>query len=228
MNYQKIILAGNATGDAQRQTARNGDLPFTTFTVGVSENKEKGIFFPVLVFGEYGETIADYVTKGCQLMVEGRISPDKDGRLKVIADHVEFGGSTNLIRKGAMPNEQQHNQSTAQKKEGLTGSPVSPGQTTSLRYKTHKFTGKEGETVVVYYETAIVTFDDNQIILDTGDWWTVSTQGRMNWVSKEMDLGYEVHQNKQGWSIEYQGKPYDYKTNRIRLDRKTGIVTPLA
>ena len=39
---------------------------------------------------------------------------------------------------------------------------------------------EDGKTKVVYYDTAIVTFDKDAIILDTGGWWTRSTKTRMN------------------------------------------------
>lgn len=124
-----------------------------------------------------------------------------------------------------MPNE--HTIFEAPRKEGLIGNQVSPDQSTPLRYKTYQFTGKESETIVVYYETAIVTFNDRQIILNTGGWWTASTKERMNWVSRKMNLGYRVRQSGQDWYVEYQGKSCSYETNQVRLDRETGAIAPL-
>jgi len=45
-------------------------------------------FFPVLVFGDYGETVAKYVTKGRQVLVDGRVQVSDNGRFRVIADRV--------------------------------------------------------------------------------------------------------------------------------------------
>ena len=73
MNYHKIILVGNVTRDAQRHTSKNGDVTYTTFRVAVSDGKGRTIFFPVTVFGKHGEAVAEYITKGRQLLVEGRI-----------------------------------------------------------------------------------------------------------------------------------------------------------
>ncbi len=91
MNYQKLILVGNATKDAQRLTSKKGDVTYTTFSVGVSDGKDRTTFFPVIVFGEYGEAVAKYVTKGRQVLVDGRIQVNDKGRFRVIADRVRFG-----------------------------------------------------------------------------------------------------------------------------------------
>ena len=51
MNYQKIILAGNATKDAEQKISKDGKVKFTTFRLGVANSKEKTTFFPITVFG---------------------------------------------------------------------------------------------------------------------------------------------------------------------------------
>ena len=91
MNYQKIILAGNATDDAKRNTSKKGDVQYTTFDVGVGDIKDQTTFFPVVVFGETGEAVAKYVTKGRLVLVEGRVQVNDRGRLSVVADIVRFG-----------------------------------------------------------------------------------------------------------------------------------------
>ena len=91
MNYQRLILVGNATDDAQRLTSKKGDVAYTTFGVGVSDGKDRTTFFPVIVFGEYGETVAKYVTKGRQVLVDGRVQGNDKGRFRVVADRVRFG-----------------------------------------------------------------------------------------------------------------------------------------
>jgi single-strand DNA-binding protein len=91
MNYQKIILAGNATVDAERRTSQKGDVSYTTFSVGVSGGKDQTTYFPVTVFGKHGEAVARYVTKGREVLVDGRIEVGENGRFNVIADRVRFG-----------------------------------------------------------------------------------------------------------------------------------------
>ncbi len=92
MNYQKLIIAGNATNDAERRTSKQGDVGYTTFTVAVSDSKDRTTFFPVTVFGKQGEVVAPYITKGRQVLVEGRIEVSENGRHNVVADRVELGG----------------------------------------------------------------------------------------------------------------------------------------
>ncbi len=93
MNYQKLILVGNATNDAERKTSKSKEVSYTTFSVGVSDGKEKTTYFPVTVFGKLGESVAEYLKKGRQVLVEGRIQVDDNGRFNVIADRVTFGPS---------------------------------------------------------------------------------------------------------------------------------------
>ena len=86
---------------------------------------------------------------------------------------------------------------------------------------------EKGNTIVVYYETAVVTFNDGEIILNTGGWWTRSTQDRMNWASKQYDLGYRIQRQGKVFHVTYQDETCGFDTERIRLDRKTGKVTPV-
>ena len=99
MNYQKLILAGNATADAKRQTSKKGDVTYTTFSVGVRGSKDRTTFFPVVVFGEYGETIVKYVTKGRQVLVDGRVRVNDKGRFHVIADRLRLGSEPKPAKK---------------------------------------------------------------------------------------------------------------------------------
>lgn len=91
MNYQKLIIVGNATRDPQRRTSEKGDVTYTTFSVGVSDGKDTTVFFPVTVFGKQAEAVAEYVKKGRQVLVEGRLTPSASGRFNVVADRVVFG-----------------------------------------------------------------------------------------------------------------------------------------
>ena len=93
MNYQKLVIAGNATADPERKTSKDEQVAYTRFNVGVSDGKDKTTFFPVVVFGEYGETVAEFVRKGSQVLVEGRARVSEKGRFSMVADRVVFGSS---------------------------------------------------------------------------------------------------------------------------------------
>jgi single-stranded DNA-binding protein len=91
MNYQKIILAGNVTDAAQQRTSKKGDVAYTTFALAVSEGKERTTYFPITVFGELGKKMAQYITKGRQVLVEGRVEVSEKKRFNVVAHQVRLG-----------------------------------------------------------------------------------------------------------------------------------------
>jgi hypothetical protein len=66
---------------------------FTTFRLGVSDGKDRSVYFPVTVFGKQGEAVAEYVKKGRQVLVEGRITVGENGRFNVVADRAVFGAT---------------------------------------------------------------------------------------------------------------------------------------
>ncbi len=99
MNYQKVILVGNVTKDAKRQTSKKGDIHFTTFSLAVSNGKDSTTYFPVVAFGKLGEVTAKYVIQGSQALVEGRIRLSEKGHLSVIADKVQFGARPKAVEK---------------------------------------------------------------------------------------------------------------------------------
>jgi single-strand DNA-binding protein len=93
MNYQKLIIAGNTTGDAQARKSKQGDVSYTTFSVAVGDGKDHSTFFPVTAFGKTGENAAQFLTKGKQVLVEGRIEVGENGRFNVIANRIVFGAT---------------------------------------------------------------------------------------------------------------------------------------
>ena len=95
MNYQKLIIVGNATNDAERRTSKDGNVAYTTFSVGVSKGKDASTFFPVTVFGKHGQAVTEYITKGRQVLVEGRVEVSENGRFSVVADRIIFGAPAN-------------------------------------------------------------------------------------------------------------------------------------
>jgi single stranded DNA-binding protein len=90
MNYQKLILVGNAGQDAQRRKSKKGDVAYTIFSVGISDAKKRTTFFQVATFGKLSETSAKYIKKGSQVLVEGRLQI-AENRCSVIADRIAFG-----------------------------------------------------------------------------------------------------------------------------------------
>lgn len=78
------------------------------------------------------------------------------------------------------------------------------------------------DTIVRYYQTDIVAFDDRRIVLDSGGWRTVSTKDRMNQASREFGLEFDVYQQDFVWYIAFAGKPARPFRDGITLWRADG------
>ena len=98
MDYQKIIIVGNATKDAKEQQSKDGKVSFTTFSIGVGESKDKTTFFPVVAFGKLGEKVASLIVKGHQVLVEGRIDVNEKGYFNIVASHIRLGATPSPIQ----------------------------------------------------------------------------------------------------------------------------------
>jgi single-strand DNA-binding protein len=113
--YQKIIIAGNLGGDPEMRYMPDGtavtNISVATnrrWTDGQSgEQREETVWFRVSVWRRQAETVNEYLRKGSQVLVEGRMRPDpatgnprlwtgQDGTVRasfeVTADVVRFIG----------------------------------------------------------------------------------------------------------------------------------------
>ena len=73
-------------------------------------------------------------------------------------------------------------------------------------------------TLVTYRKTAVVTFDEKTIILDSGGWRTNTTKLRMNQAANEFDLHYHVYQENHEWFVVHKGVTIPFEDGMI-LDR---------
>ena len=100
----KIIIKGRLTMDPELKTAGNG-MELCKFTVAVDRRKQKDKeqqtdFFDCTAFGNTGVAISKYITKGREILVEGRMESnksEKDGQKRtfwgITVDTFEFCGS---------------------------------------------------------------------------------------------------------------------------------------
>ena len=111
--YNKVILIGNLAGDPELGSTSNKNA-VAKFRVAVNrqwksssgESKDEVDFIPVAVWGKSAEHCKQYLTKGSQVLVEGRLSVrnyeatsgEKKTFTEVIAISVQFLGSPK--RKG--------------------------------------------------------------------------------------------------------------------------------
>lgn len=82
--YQRIILVGNLGGDPEMRYLPDGKA-VTNFSLATNrkwtdrasnELKEETIWWRVSVFGSQAEACNQYLSKGKQVLVEGRMRPD--------------------------------------------------------------------------------------------------------------------------------------------------------
>ena len=82
--YQKILVLGNLGNDPQLKYTPQGD-PVTSFSLAVNrrwtnsqgESGEETTWFRVSVWGKQAESVNQYLAKGRQVFVEGRLIPDR-------------------------------------------------------------------------------------------------------------------------------------------------------
>ena len=109
--FNKVILIGRLTRDVELRytpsgtaVAKFGLASSRTYKDNVTgENKEEVLFIDITVFGRSAEVANQYLSKGRQVLVEGRLVLDqwvdstgqKRSKHSVVAERVQFMGSKN-------------------------------------------------------------------------------------------------------------------------------------
>ena len=115
----KVVLIGRLTRDPELRYT-SGNAAVCNFTIAVdrpfnSNTQERGTdFIPIVVWNKQAENVKNYLTKGSQVAVEGRMQvrnyDDNNGQKRyvteVIANSVEFMGSKNSNNGSSMPSEE--------------------------------------------------------------------------------------------------------------------------
>lgn len=108
MDLNKVMFIGNLTHDPETRTTQSGQT-VTNFSLAVNERRgqeQQTLFLRVSAWGKTGELCQQYLTKGCEALVEGRLRIDeytaKDGQKRrdplVLADRVSFGRKPDAAR----------------------------------------------------------------------------------------------------------------------------------
>jgi single-strand DNA-binding protein len=121
-SLNRVFFMGNLTRDPETRYLPNGTpvctLPLASsrsFTGKGGEEKEEVCFVDVVVFGKPAESCGQYLTKGRQVLVEGRLSyrrwDGKDGakhsKHEILADRVQFIGGPKRAEGAAKPAEKE-------------------------------------------------------------------------------------------------------------------------
>ncbi len=117
MYLNKAMIVGNLTRDPELKTLPSG-IKVTSFGVATNRvwkdaqgnRKEAADFHNIVVFGRQAETSAQYLKKGSQVLIEGRLQTqsweDKDCgkkmyRTEIVADRVQFGSRAQGVASSA-------------------------------------------------------------------------------------------------------------------------------
>ena len=110
----RVILVGNAVADVETRTTANGTqlCKLRLAVSGRSKDKDDTLFQDITLFGIQAEIAGKYVTKGKQVLIEGRLQLDrwesKEGEkrsaLTVIGERIELlGGGAKKDQEQATP-----------------------------------------------------------------------------------------------------------------------------
>jgi single-strand DNA-binding protein len=88
--YQKITIVGNLGRDPEMRYLPNG-TPVTNFSVATNrrwtgsdgQQQEETAWFRISTFGRQAEVCNQYLSKGRQVLIEGRLRPDESGGPRV-------------------------------------------------------------------------------------------------------------------------------------------------
>jgi single-strand DNA-binding protein len=116
MYLNKVFIIGNLTRDPELKAIPSG-IKVCSFSVATNRvwkdkngaRQEAVDYHNIVVFGRQAETVAQYMKKGSQVMIEGRMQTrswddqatnTKKYRTEVIADRVQFGSNTGGAKSG--------------------------------------------------------------------------------------------------------------------------------
>ncbi|KKM75019.1 hypothetical protein LCGC14_1394490 [marine sediment metagenome] len=119
----QVVLIGNLTRDPELRYTPDG-TPVTSFTIAVNrpfvnrQGEREADFVPIVVWRKRAETCSEYLMKGSQVAVEGRLQvrnyEDKDGIKKwvteVVARRVDFLQRLKKQFPSQIPEEETHNE----------------------------------------------------------------------------------------------------------------------
>jgi single-strand DNA-binding protein len=109
MSINRVVITGNLTRDPELTATASG-MSILKMGIAVNDrrkNQQSGEwedvpnFFDVVVFGQRGESISRFLSKGSKVAIEGKLrwhswetpEGDKRSKVEIIADDIEFMSS---------------------------------------------------------------------------------------------------------------------------------------
>jgi len=93
MNFQKIILLGNVISKPETFISdENIKYDRMNFDLSVKYIVSQKVVFSVVIPGPLSDMLDKQISKGKQVMVEGRVEKEENGKMKVLADWVQLDG----------------------------------------------------------------------------------------------------------------------------------------
>jgi single-strand DNA-binding protein len=102
MSYNKTIMIGNLTRDPELRYTPQGTA---VTTLGLAVNSQYGekkevLFIDTIVWGKQAEACSQYLVKGRQVLVDGRLQErtwetdgQKRSKMEIVANEVKFLGN---------------------------------------------------------------------------------------------------------------------------------------
>jgi single-strand DNA-binding protein len=127
MTYHTIIVVGNLGREPEMRYTPSGQ-PVTSFSIASNrsyvntsgEKVDETIWFRVTAWGKLAETCNQYLHKGSRVLVEGRLTPDKNGGPRIWMNKDNQAAASFEINASTV-------RFLSQRGEGGTGEPMMDG-----------------------------------------------------------------------------------------------------
>lgn len=91
-------------------------------------------------------------------------------------------------------------------------------QLTQVKGRATAIYQSDGYTVVRYHATEVVKFNNREIILNSGGYYTLTTKTQMNQTANQFGLDFQVKQKDFQWRVLFNGKTLPF-SNGMKLKR---------
>ena len=98
-----VVLSGRLTADPKLHYVKKGNeqVPVCNFSIASEDKYGRTSFIPVIVWRNYGESVANYIEKGQEVIVSGSIYSRHDAKtsrtfIELHANEVKYGNKAGV------------------------------------------------------------------------------------------------------------------------------------